>query len=232
MKFKIIIKENLQRSLVDFSRKFSTLKSTIDQMFLDLSVQHLLPSKIIALDLFARNGLWLSKDCEQYSDYLELCEIDEFFYNWSKKSVKANAYNLGDSIAMLQQKKLSKEKYNFILSDNYSGQFGPYTEHIEVFNYLFDFLDDHAILAFNVVPDCETRIKHYPVTAEQYEDWMVKRGEFYNVETSKAALIPIEKMKLIYTSIFMNKGFKVKYINHLVRNEVVTLMYCVIEKNK
>ncbi|MAC96394.1 MAG: hypothetical protein CMC96_12940 [Flavobacteriales bacterium] len=232
MKFKIIIKEKLQRSLVDISRKFSPLKSIIDQMFLDLSVQQLLPDNIVALDLFARNGLWLSKDCEQHSNYLELCEIDEFFYNWSKKSVKANAYNLGDSIAMLRHKKLSKEKYNFILSDNFSGQFGSYTEHIEVFNYLFDFVDNYAVLAFNVVPNCESRIKRYPVTHEQYEDWMIKRAKFYNLETAKAAFIPIENMKLIYTSIFNCKGFNVKYINHLVRNEVVTLMYCVLEKNK
>lgn len=232
MKLKIIIKENLQRSLVDFSRKFSTLKSTIDQMFLDLSVQQLLPNNIVALDLFARNGLWLSKDCEQHSSYLELCEIDEFFYNWSKKSVKVDAYNLGDSIAMLQQKKLSKEKYNFILSDNFSGQFGPYTEHIEVFNHLFDFLDDYCILAFNIVPNCKTRIRHYPVGDEQFDDWMTKRAKFYNIEKSQAAEIPIEKMKSIYISIFTNKGFKVKYINHLVRNEVVTLMYCVLKRNQ
>lgn len=108
MKLKVIIKEKLQRKLVDFSRKFSTLKSVIDQMFLDLSVQQLLPKNIVALDLFARNGLWLSKDCEQHSNYLELCEIDEFFYNWSKKSIKANAYNLGDSIEMLKQKSYLK----------------------------------------------------------------------------------------------------------------------------
>lgn len=231
MKLKVIIKEKLQRKLVDFSRKFSTLKSVIDQMFLDLSVQQLLPKNIVALDLFARNGLWLSKDCEQHSNYLELCEIDEFFYNWSKKSVKADAYNLGDSIEMLKQNKLSKDKYSFILSDNFSGQFGPYTEHFEVFDYLFDYVDDYAVLAFNVVPNTEIRIKHYPVSPEHYKEWMNKRGKFYNVNPSEAAIIPLEKMKSIYSSILNKNGFKVKYINHLVRNEVVTLIYCVVEKN-
>jgi len=224
-----IIKENTRRKLVDWSRKKLSLNTVIDQLFLDLQVQQLLPKKIEALDLFARNGLWLSKDYEEKVNYLELCEIDEFYHNWSKKAIRANSYNLGDSIKMLENKQLKKEKYNFILSDNFSGKFGPYTEHFEVFDYIFDYIDN-GILAFNVVPNTIVRVNYYPENEKDYNDWLEKRSAFYGLDKTNTEVISITQLESIYNNIITNKGYHVKYFNHLVRNDVVTLFYFVIEK--
>ncbi len=229
MKILQIIKENTRRKLVDWSRKKLSLNTVIDQLFLDLQIQQLLPNNIEALDLFARNGLWLSKDYENKVNYLELCEIDKFYHNWSKKAIKANSYNLGDSIKMLSQNQLKKEKYNFILSDNFSGKFGPYTEHFEVFDYVFKYIDN-GIIAFNVVPNTITRVKYYPENETDYNDWLVKRSQFYNLNKNEVENIGIKKLGQIYENIITNKGYSVKYFNHLVRNDVVTLFYFVIEK--
>lgn len=229
MKILQIIKENTRRKLLDWSRKKLSINTVIDQLFLDLQVQKFLPKKIEALDLFARNGLWLSKDYEEKVDYLELCEIDEFYHNWSKKAIKANSYNLGDSIKMLEENQMKKDKYNFILSDNFSGKFGPYTEHFEVFDYIFDYIDS-GIIAFNVVPNTKSRIKYYPENKQDYDDWLAKRSRFYNLNKNEVEVLSIQTLKDIYKTIITNKGYHVKYFNHLVRNDVVTLFYFVIEK--
>lgn len=140
--YKQISKEFLTRKLVNIIRKnFKRFNTPLEQVFLDLKSELLLPQKIIALELFGRCGLSTTKDYYHLTDYLELYEIDPIYAKFAGIFFKKAKVITADSIEIVKKGRLLRNDYNLVVIDNpdiplYNEN--KYCEHFDLFPYLLD----------------------------------------------------------------------------------------------
>lgn len=71
-----LAKDYAKRKVLELFQKSDRCKSPFQVILLILRHYDILPSPMIALEVFGMHGLWATKDYAHYCDYLELWEID------------------------------------------------------------------------------------------------------------------------------------------------------------
>lgn len=213
-----IRKERIKRYFIDYSRKIGRLKTPMDIVLLWLKTGKYLPEKLIAVEPFGMHGLWHTRDYASLCEYNEIFEIDEDYFNYLKKSYPQFCCRKEDSIAAIQNKKLNKEKYNFIVIDNpYGGVYGgKYCEHFDFFDDALSYLDDKAILILNIVLQ---ESDFAPNVAE-------RRKEFYG----SAIITPKSAMDFYKKRIQEKSHSTVVDAVFIPRNELIGYVVFVLEK--
>lgn len=142
--YKQVAKDFLKRKYIDLSRQGDRLQTPMQIQINTLRCHGYLPRRIIAVELFGMHGLWITKDYADICAYLELWEINHVYAAFAKKFIKNAVVVEGDSIHAVLDKKLMKDRYNFIVSDNplVSPYGDNYFEHFNLFPAVLDYVDD------------------------------------------------------------------------------------------
>ncbi len=142
--YKQVAKDFLKRKYIDLVSKGGRLQTPMQIQINTLRYCGYLPQQIIAIELFGMHGLWITKDYADICTYLELYEINHIYARFAKNFIKNAVVVEGDSIQAVMQKKLRRDRYNFIVSDNPMGApYGDnYYEHFDLFPTILDYVDD------------------------------------------------------------------------------------------
>ena len=142
-----IRKERIKRYFIDYSRNIGRLKTPMDIVLLWLKTNKYLPQRLVAVEPFGMHGLWHIRDYAGLCEYNEIFEIERDYYNFLVKSFPTFSCRMEDSIKAFQDRKLQRDKYNFIVIDNPYGIYGDnYCEHFDLFESALGYLDKSAVL--------------------------------------------------------------------------------------
>lgn len=173
-----IYKEFIKRKYIEKVKRGQRLMTPMQMLVFTLGAQGYLPVKIVALELFGMCGLWVTRDYEKLCSYLEFYEIDPILAKYAKRFVKNATIMNSDSIEAVNSRRLLKEKYNFIVSDNpFKSPYGNnYFEHFDLFPAIADYVDA-GILLISFIYNVEGAILS--------REHLQRREEFYgNVKPS------------------------------------------------
>ena len=226
-------KDFFKRKIIDLSReKTGRLKTPMDMALLILRAYKILPTPLIALDLFSRNGLGVTADFAPRCDYLEMWEINPKYAKFAKIFFPKAIVKIGDSIKATKEGKLLRKDYNFIVMDNSLGIFDEtlgYCEHFNFFPEIFNYIDNKgAIFVMNVVTNVEEVIGGQD-SFTRLDNWLKKRRNFYNKDANFRKTNP-EELEEIYKNKFTDWGIKTKKIFYIPRNSFVGFLIIVVEK--
>jgi hypothetical protein len=212
-----IRKERVKRYFIDYSRKIGRLKTPMDIVLLWLKTGKYLPEKLVAVEPFGMHGLWHTRDYASLCSYNEIFEIEQDYYNFLKKSYPEFSCRMEDSIVAFKNKKLNRDKYNFIVIDNpYGGIYGDnYCEHFDLFYPALDYLDDKSVLILNIV-----------LESEFTPDLKKRREEFYG----KAVMQPKEALDFYRAEIESKTNKAVVDAVFIPRNEIIGYLVFAINK--
>ncbi|MEW6668913.1 MAG: hypothetical protein AB1512_27200 [Thermodesulfobacteriota bacterium] len=151
--YRQVYKDWLKRRYLDWIGKGHRLQTP---MAMQMSVFHAygyLPQPIIALELFGMHGLWHTVDYAPACSYLELYEINSVYAKFAKRFIPDAVVIEADSIDAVLNRKLRREKYNFILSDNpMAAPYGhDYFEHFSLFPQIGGYVENGGILLLNFI---------------------------------------------------------------------------------
>jgi hypothetical protein len=137
------LKEFLKWRYIDFLRGGSRLRTPMELLISTLSARGYLPSEIRALELFGMCGLWITKDYADICSYLELYEINPVYAMYAHKFIPNATVVNSDSIKALRERRLRKQSYTYIVSDNpIRCPFGNgYCEHFDLFPEIVSYID-------------------------------------------------------------------------------------------
>jgi len=172
--YKELLQDILKRGYVDLVARGDRLRTPTQVLISILEAHDYLPREVIAADLFGRAALWTTKDYANICSYLEVYEIDPVQAGYARRVLPSAVVIVGDSIKAVQNRKLRKNKYNFIASDNplASPYGGNYYEHFDIFPKVGDYIDE-GILKLSFCQDIEK--SKNPLSREH----LGKREEFY-----------------------------------------------------
>ncbi len=111
------IKDSVKTNLSDLiSGKFGRLRTSMQSIFLLLTLKKLLPKKIAAIELFGMHGLWHTKDYIRHVQSLDLFELDPKYHQLSKKVFRKFPvqYFNEDSIKYIS---ITDKKYDLVIAD-------------------------------------------------------------------------------------------------------------------
>jgi len=212
-----IRKERIKRYFIDYSRKVGRLKTPMDIVLLWLKTSKYLPEKLVAVEPFGMHGLWHTRDYAELCSYNEIFEIEKDYYDFLKKSYPAFSCRMEDSIKAIQEKRLHRSAYNFIVIDNpYGGLYGDnYCEHFDLFYPALDYLDDKAILVLNIVMDSDFK-----------REVRERRISFYG----KAEMLPKEALEFYTREIESKTNKRVVDSVFIPRNKTIGYLTFVVER--
>jgi hypothetical protein len=230
----VIIKDLIKRKILNLNKKMGRLKTPMDMVILTLKVYQLLPHPLIALDLFGMHGLWTTADYVHYCDYLEIWEIEPIYAKFAKKFFPKTKVNIGDSIKAVQNKKLNKNKYNFIVIDNpIGGVFNEeknYCEHFNLFPKILDYIENKTtIFVINIVINMDVIKQRGYIQPNQFNNWLKIRKNFLGGNVNIKKPNP-EKLIEVYKNKFKNWGLSVNHSFFIPRNKIVGFL--IIECNR
>jgi hypothetical protein len=211
-----IAKDLLKRKCIDFVRKDGRLQTTMQVQVNTLRCYSYLPQRIIAVEIFGMHGLWITKDYAHICTYLELWEIDRVYAAAAKKYIKNAVVMNGDSIRAVLNKKLMRDSYNFIVSDNPMGApYGDnYYEHFNLFPTIIDYVDDGGgVIQLNFV--------HNPISLSYKH--MDRRASFYGKANPSIA-----EASDIYRHLVVNVGRILKDVLFVPRNDRIGFLSLII----
>jgi hypothetical protein len=98
-------------------------------------------------------GLWHTRDYFPICDYLEIYEWDKTYYKLLKMQYKRSVCIQADTVLTINEHKLQKNSYNFIVVDNPMGdKFGDnYFEHFNFFENLVRYTDKNGVVILNFI---------------------------------------------------------------------------------
>jgi len=215
-----IYKEILKRKTLDIL-KMGRLNTPMQNVMLALQAHHYSCKDLIALDIFGMHGLWNTKDFAPYCSYLEMWDIDPIYTHFAKKIIPSACVVTGNSIEVVNTGKLLKNKYNFIVSDNFvAGEYGgKYYEHFDFFENIFNYTDNTTIVIFNVVPNVEKVASTYQINKTKLDLWIEKRKLFY--QESEVIYFPANKLIENYSEKILRKNYNVDFAFFVPRNELI-----------
>jgi hypothetical protein len=206
-----IRKERVKRAFVDVGRKVGRLKTPMDIVLLWLKANEYLPQRLIAVEPFGMHGLWHVRDYARLCEYNEIFEIEPDYFNFLVKSYPTFSCRNEDSIKAFQERRLQREKYNFIVIDNPYGEiYGDnYCEHFDLFDAALDYLDAGAVLILN-----------FALGSEFDADVKRRREAFYGT----AVMPPREALEFYRRRIEAGTSKAVRDMVFVPRNEALGYM--------
>jgi hypothetical protein len=171
-----------------------------------------------ALEVFARDGSWVTVDYARKVRSLEAWEIDDQFRLDLEKNLPGARIRITDSIEELKR---CSRTFGFVVVDNPIATFGSYCEHFDVFPGLFRILDDPAIVVLNVIPETDPKTRQeYPFLFNDVH--LGRRRDFYR--TDRPESVPIERMVEHYRDLMAAHDRDVDWHFSVRRNASVTFL--------
>lgn len=213
--YKQVAKDFLKRQCIDFIRKGNRLQTPMQIQINTLRCYGYLPQRIIAVELFGMHGLWIVKDYADICTYLELWEINHVYATFAKEFIKKAVVVEGDSIRAVLDRKLMRDRYNLIVSDNPMGSpYGDnYYEHFDLFPSVLDYMDDRGVIQLNFI--------HNPILLS--DKHMQKRETFYG-----KAKPTIAEAADIYGKLIANRERILEDVLFLPRNDRIGFLTLII----
>ncbi len=204
----------------------------MQQALLLLEAEDLLPRKVIALELFARSGLFTVAEYHHLVEWLEMYEIDPLSARCGKIFFRKAKVLTTDSIQAVRLGNLLRDDYNFIVIDNPDIPLycdSKYCEHFDLFPYLVDRVADYAVFMMNVVLSIEPVKAKYP--GLDIARWLRRRSHFYGIEVEQVRRFTPSRMVDLYRTLFAQYG-AVKYATIILRRhtEIGFLILCLDKK--
>ena len=152
-----------------------------------------------ALDIFAREGNWISNELLGKVKSLEAWEIEPKFIEKLKLNLPNSKVYCRDSIKFINTTKYNK--FNLLIIDNGLNCYGKNNEFCEHFDFIYNIgnvVKDKCFVIFNVLLT--------PSNIENFPEWGERRNNFYKVKnTNQLSTSFISKF---YQELFNSIGFK------------------------
>lgn len=171
------------RKYIDYGRNHTWIITPIDSVFRLLELKALLPSPIVALETFGRQGLWKTVEYVHRCAYLEFYEIRPPHAALARRVLPADRTKViaEDSILAVREGKLHRNDFNFVLIDSFPEYFGAsYCEFFDFFPHLFNRLGDYAVIVINTFMTLDPGRDPDPRLLE-------RRREFYGLADTQSA---------------------------------------------
>lgn len=176
-------RDRLWRRYLDFGRARVWVATPVDAVFRLLEIKGLVPSPLVALEVFGRQGLWKTIEYAHRCDYLEFYEIHSAHADLARRVLPPDRSVIvaADSVAAVRNGTLRRSDYSFVLIDSFPQCFGDnYCECFDLFPHLFDRLADRSVLvinAFMTIPD----------GSDSDPRLLERRCEFYGLPDAESA---------------------------------------------
>ncbi len=180
-----------------------------------------------ALEPFAGHGNWLTKYYASYCSSLDLWEIREE----CRPSLERNFPNAKIKITnSFEEIKTTPKKFDLVVLDNPSQNYGEkseHSEHFDLFPDVFRVCADSAILIMNVIPYANDGLmRAFPKLFDQ--DHMGRRASFYRTEHPEK--LSFEQMVSAYRSYAEASGFAIDW--YLTQNRHHSLFLLALKIRK
>jgi hypothetical protein len=184
----------------------------------------LLDRPINALEVFGRDGQWVTRDYANAVDSLEIWELNPEFEKDLKNNFPQATIKITDSY---KEMKITPNKFDFVVVDNPMGIYGQYCEHFQLFPDIYRILKERAVLILDVIPNMDEESKHaYPTLFN--EAHLEYRRVFYKTNHPKD--IPMNEMITIYRRMSEENGFEIIDYYYKKRSFVYFLVLTVSKK--
>ena len=168
-------------------------------------------SDMDALEFFAREGDWQTKEYAGKVKTVEAWEVNPNFENGLKKNLPDAVIRIGNSFELARDD-MNKGKFDFIIIDNPQCLYGPnneYCEHFEALELVPFLLKERGIVMFN--------INSNPFDYDKHPEWQKRRNEFYNL--TDTSLLTKDFLLSFYKDFFKQMGLKIEFAWFESRNE-------------
>lgn len=147
------VNDYFKRLIVDVARKLGRLKTPMDITIDTLRSFNSLPKNLNALEVFGMYGLWHTRDYFPLCNQLEIYEWDKTYYTLLKMQYPKSVCVHADSVMAINEHKLKRNLYNFIVVDNPIGEkYGNnYFEHFNFFENMIRYTDNNGVIVLNFI---------------------------------------------------------------------------------
>lgn len=219
------LKSVLPAQVLDQSQRLWSKMSPgpIKSIIKELSARQVNIKKLDALEVFGRDGNWVTIYYADKVRSLEVWEIDPQYENKLRQNFPRADIVITDSFKKIQT---TTKQYSFIVVDNPMSNFGEYCEHFELFPHIFRIVATEAILFLNVIPFLDPEAKaQYPYVFN--EDQLQRRRRFYFTEHPEN--IPISEMIEAYQRHAEQAGFKIRWFFSQRRGAIYSLLVKIVK---
>ena len=157
-----LAKDTVKRRIIDLAQWAGRLQTPMTQLMGTLETYEALPPAIDALELFGMHGLWHTRDYVERCSSLEFYEVDPTYAAFAARTLPSTDVIVADSIEAVHARRLRKETYDLVVSDNPSrSPFGKgYVEHFDLFPELLHYIDDGVLVLSILPPGTEVAAEH------------------------------------------------------------------------
>ena len=152
------------------------------------------------LDIFAREGDWISYELLHKVKSLEAWEIEPKFIEKLKLNLPNSEVYCRDSIKFINTTKYNK--FDLLLIDNGLNCYGENKEFCEHFDFIHNIgnvVKDKCFVIFNVLLT--------PFNYENFPEWVERRNNFYKIKN--ASQLSSSFISKFYQKLFDSIGFKI-----------------------
>ena len=171
------------------------------------------------LEPFGRDGNFHTKDYYPLVHSLDIWELDRQFETALRRNLPRAEVKIVDSFAEIET---TPKRYNCVVIDNPSFDFGDHSEHFDFFEKIFRVLRNEAYVIVNVIPSLASLAAKEPtieITGKQVE----RRAAFY--KTSKPHEVELNSMVPVYAGLCTQHGFKMEWHHFVKRHYVHYLVF-------
>lgn len=151
-----IWRERCKRRAIDRLRKRTLVITPLEAAIQTLSLKHLLPEPLVALDLFGKAGVMKTLEYLPFVRFAEFYEIYEPFAAVARRILPGDKVTVRatDSIAAVRNGTTLRQDYSFVMIDNPPCPYGDgHCENFDLFPAIFDRLADRSVIVCNALLD-------------------------------------------------------------------------------
>ena len=134
---------------------------------------------VYGLELFARNGVWITAHLATFVDKMECWEINPVYLSDIEKNVPGSTVRCVDSLVYSKQ---CDDRFDFISIDCPQGVFHGYCEHFEAIERAASLAKDQCVFTFpvNIHPYlAKSKSPNDSYGMISHEEWFDRRSKFY-----------------------------------------------------
>jgi hypothetical protein len=160
---------------------------------------------LYALEVFGRDGDWLTKVYAPYTKRLQIWEVDPAWADSLRNRFPDATIKIVDSFAEIR---ITKDKFNFVVIDSPMSTYGSYCEHFDLFPHVFRVLLPESILLLTVIPNTNRFArKRWPYLFNHEQ--LRRRAAFYGTQIPED--VSISQMIEVYGSMARENGYQVSW---------------------
>jgi hypothetical protein len=149
-------REQRKRHAIDRLRRRTLVITPMEAAVRLLHLKRLLPTPLVALDLFGKAGIMKTLEYVPFAESVEFYEVYGPFAAHARRALPADKVTIrvADSIAAVRAGTTLRSDYSFVVMDNPISTFGGgYCENFDLFPAVFDRLAPRSALVFNAALD-------------------------------------------------------------------------------